>query len=302
MLQKTTLALFLLLVGCSESPPQGLRSFSGIAMTIPYEIKADAEKDPAIMMRIIQETFAEVDAHYNKFNPDSELSHFNRLKSYEKMKISAGMQDLLNKTDKLYLLSQGLFDPTVETIAPLWKEAIHQGAIPSQEAIELKRKAVGWNKVHREEGMIWKEQDETALDLGGIAKGYTVDLLYERLSALPLQHLYVEWGGEIRTSKTHPEGRAWLVAVHSPDLPHILITLELQDEAVATSGDYAQSYSLRDESGTLRNYFHVIDPRTLLLMENRSGTPLHVSVKADTCTEADGLATCLLIQRALSHQ
>lgn len=301
MLQKSALIFLLLLGACSTSNEKGLRSFQGIAMTIPYEIKVETTVPAEKIQNTILQTFEEVNSHYNKFNPQSELSLINRLKAHQLFHITTGMKELLRETERFVALTDGYFDPTVETVAFLWKQAISQGSLPQEEALESLRHAVGWGTLHIDGDTISKDYDETALDLGGIAKGFTVDLLYQRLKESGAKHLYVEWGGEIRVSKEHPEGRPWKVAVDTPDLPDTLVTLELSDASVATSGDYAQSYALVDEKGYTRHYFHLIDPKTLRLLENRQGSPLHISVRASSCTEADAIATYLLLLKAKAN-
>lgn len=261
-------------------------------MTIPYRILADSSIPAERIQKTIDATFSEVDLHYNRYNPDSELSHFNRAQAFTNFPLSSGLHALLLKTDQLVQATDGAFDPSVEPLQQLWKQAFDQGKTPSHEQIRPLLKTLGWHHLKLKDNAAVKDIDGFALDLGGIAKGYAVDLLYERIHALGVSHLYVEWGGEIRVSKNHPSGRPWNVAIH-PISDAEPIVLELSNQAVATSGDYEQSYLAIDDQGKQQRYFHILDINT--------GTPLtapedkHYSftVVAPDCTTADGLATAL---------
>ncbi|MEO1083143.1 MAG: FAD:protein FMN transferase, partial [Acidobacteriota bacterium] len=63
--------------------------------------------------------------------------------------------------------------------------------------------------------------------------------------------------------------------------------LPLEDEALATSGDYR---NYREIDG--RRVSHLIDPRTGLPIEHKVAS---VSVVAPTCMRADALATALMV-------
>jgi thiamine biosynthesis lipoprotein len=81
-------------------------------------------------------------------------------------------------------------------------------------------------------------------------------------------------------------GDKWQVGVRSPaDPSRIDQMLELEDEAVATSGDYFQGFEYHH-----RRYHHIMDP---VKAEPRI-TPEHsISIRAATCMAADAGATAV---------
>ena len=232
------LAALLLLVSCQESPSQ----FTGTAMTIPYRIIVDRHGDQAEV--VITETFELVDQIFNNWNPDSEISRFNQLRAHVRMTISEELDHFLT----LLIPLIGLYDPAYGTPG-------------------------GW---HLEDGVLWKEHDETALDLGGSAKGHAVDLLVERLSAMGCKSIFVSWGGEIRVQGLHPSGRPWRVATEGG-------VVEMTDGAIATSGNTYQDG-------------HIYSPLTLSWL--KGDLPL-ATVKAPTCLEADVKATAQIVANNL---
>lgn len=281
------LFLLLLLVGCSQNPSP--TTFTGTAMTIDYRIVIGSHaKTDKSAPSCIREVFEEVDAIYNKFNPQSEISHLNRLPAGVRVPLSPQLAALLRETAALVHLTKGKFDPSIEPIQQLWKEKFKQGIEPTEEEIAALKPAVGWDKIHIEEGHFFKDHDLTCLDLGGIAKGYCVDLLVERLQSAGYPNSLVEWGGEMRGAGQHPEKRPWRVFIsnlNSTDPRDAIAKVELNNQAIATSGDYMQFWQIGDKT-----YTHIFDPHQLRPLEVTATSIASASVLSHTCTFSDGIA------------
>ena len=127
------------------------------------------------------------------------------------------------------------------------------------------------------------------VDLSSLAKGFGVDQIADALKTLEIQDYMVEVGGEIRTSGLNPSGRPWQIAVEVPVTAGrgIQRVVPLGDLALATSGDYRNYF---EQDGV--HFCHIIDPRTGRPVSHRLAS---VSVLADTCMEADALATALFV-------
>jgi len=233
---------------------------------------------------LITETFAEADTVYNNWNPQSEISQFNRLPAFQKKALSPLLVTLFQQVDLLTRLSEGRFDPTIDPLQRLWKASLQKGEILSAEAIAAITPAVGWSHIHSEGSFYWKDHAQTAVDVGGIAKGYCMDLLIERLEEKGHHNAYVEWGGEVRTIGLHPAGRLWKVGIKG------LGAVEMGNGSIATSGDYYQNWEVEGVT-----YFHIIDPRTATPLKQSPSSIATASVLAPTCTLADGLATTLML-------
>lgn len=279
----TPFILLALFLACCSSPPP-LKSFKGNVMTIDYHIAVSHEDQEDRIQTIIKDVFLEVDAIYNKWNPASEVSKFNAHKSQSPLSLSPKFYKLLSLTDQIVDLTEGRCDPTIEPVQQLWKKALEQGIEPDPDAILSLKPAIGWDKIHFDHHTIRKDHPLTEIDLGGIAKGYAVDLLFEALQGAGFKSIYVEWGGEIRASAAHPEGRPWKIGIVNPHLDQP-IHFDLSDASVATSGDYEQFWTLGNKT-----YFHIIDPKTLKPLEIKPDGISSVTVLAKTCVLADGIA------------
>lgn len=264
------LAFLLLLTACSSPSPK-VSYFRGVAMTIPYTIligEPITSKERKTLSDCIHKTFQEVHETFNTFNARSELSRLNRSPAKIPIELSSSLSMLLHQAWALHLLTEGRFDPVAG--ARLRHKHADEG---------------NFSELSLQESILIKERPHLEIDLGGIAKGYAVDLLAARLHDEGITHLFVDWGGEIVAHGQHPDARPWRVALSHQSG----ITIELEG-ALATSGTEFQSW--RDGN---QRFSHFINPKTHLALEIDAKTPRAVTVKAPTCTEADAIATALML-------
>lgn len=222
--------------------------------------------------KIIASTFTEVDQIYNYWNPLSELSLLNALGAGEKKELSYPLAAFLKKIDTAFLFTEGRFDPTV---API-KRCLQEGTLLADTT------CIGWHHIHLEGNVFWKDHEATQIDLSGAVKGYAVDLITERLKDAGYHNIYVEWGGEVRTAGSHPQGRPWKIAILGGEC------VELKERAIATSGSYLQAWKIDEDI-----YTHIMDPFTKQPLKN--GPIVSASVLEESCFKADVLATALML-------
>ncbi len=272
------LTLFALFSGCEKQA--ALSTFSGQAMTMQYRVLIGSylnSQQKKEVDKIISETFSYIDTVFNKWNPDSEISKLNGAKAGKKILLSQDLEKHLVEIDSLHKLTNGLFDPTVEPLLTMWQN--------DPEQAEMTATAVGWDKVHIKDHLFWKTHDLTSLDLGGIAKGLAIDIMVDRLNSSGFPDVYFEWGGEIKTSGKHPGDRPWQVLIKENDT-----IIQLENEAVATSGDYYQNWKIGDVT-----YTHIIDPIKKRPLEITPESITSVTVKAKSCMFADAIATSAML-------
>jgi FAD:protein FMN transferase len=127
------------------------------------------------------------------------------------------------------------------------------------------------------------------LDLSGIAKGYGVDCLAEVVLGLGNNNTLCTIDGEVRALGTRQDGRPWAVGIETPDsaaTDHHSV-LDLEDMAVATSGDYRHFVTVR----TTR-LSHTMDPKRGAPL---LAAPASVTVLSRSCMMADAMATALMV-------
>ncbi len=274
--------------------------FTGNTMTIDYRVivgGALSKENYFKIENIIAETFEQIDSVFNNWNPISEISKLNASDACIRIYPSFELYSFLCQTEEMVHMTDGLFDPTIEPLRKLWRSHLERGVVPDQADIAILSKAVGWDHIHLHNGSFYKDNPLTCIDLGGIVKGHCVDLLVERLNAKGFTDVFVDWGGEIRSSGCHPEGRAWTIFISNlggDDTEDAIAEIEMHDQAIATSGDYLQNWTVL-EGGKPVTYFHIFDPklkRPLIVTKNSIAS---ASVEAPTCALADAIATALML-------
>ena len=188
---------------------------------------------------------------------------------------------ILDVARRVHDLTGGLFDPTVGSVTRLWIFG-QDGAIPRADSLAEGLKHVGFTRF-----LAAPDSAGFILDLGGVAKGYAVDLAAESLARLGIRSAIVSAGGDMRLVGRRSDGKPWRVAIRHPRVAGAFVgCLELGESAVATSGDYERCFLVDG-----RRYHHILDPRTgLPAMATTS-----VTVVASSSALADALATGLFV-------
>lgn len=279
------LLLLTLLVSCQKKKEPS--HFFGNQMTMSWQVKiADdlTSLQKQEVEKVIAKTFFLVDQTFNNWNPYSEISKINQIAALQKVTLSDHLAYFLHQVDDLVKLTEGRFDPTVEPLQKLYKHCFAKNQFPKIKQVKELELAVGWDKIHLEGNIFWKDHSKTAIDLSGVAKGYAVDLLVEKLHQLGYNNLFVEWGGEVKVLGQHSEGRNWKIGLENNEV------IALASGSIATSGSRYQKWSI---DGVI--YTHIIDPEKKKPLVISPGAICSVSVQADKCFICDALATSLML-------
>lgn len=274
----------------------------GFTMGTTWSVRiADPQVRPADLPALraaVESALAEVNRQMSTYDPSSEISRFNDSPAGVAVEISPDFDRVLRFALTLAEQSGGAFDPTVGPLVELWgfgRKPRSSQAPPTEEEIAAVREAVGYAKVTLDgEGRLTKTHDGVRLDLNAVAKGYGVDAAARALGERGLKNFFVEVGGEVVVRGERAGGGPWRIGVDRPrpdSAPGEAIerVLHIRDAAVATSGDY-RNYHRDETSGEV--YAHIFDPRTGRPVRRMAGS---VTVIADECLKADGLATALYV-------
>jgi thiamine biosynthesis lipoprotein len=235
-----------------------------------------------------QEEVAACERELSRFDSASDLSRLNAAAG-EWAPIGPRLLEALQLALRAREDTDGRFDPTV---LPALTAA---GYDRSFELLE-ERAAVpveGWRRGTAIEldlrGSRARLEPRSAVDLGGIGKGYAADRALAAMRAVypRLSGGLVDLGGDIAVAGEAPEGGPWLIAVADPRRSgSTLAVLALDRGGVATSGRDARRF------GPAGSLHHLIDPET---GEPALAGPLTVTVVGPDAATAEGHATTLAI-------
>ncbi|HNX27411.1 MAG TPA: FAD:protein FMN transferase [Phycisphaerae bacterium] len=230
-----------------------------------------------------------VEREMNIYNPASELFKFNAAKPGSIVNLSAETQTAIRLARKAFDETGGAFDATLRPVILLWKNAAKTNKLPAVAELAAARKSSSWSDFRFSDGQIGKMQQSACVDLGGIAKGFAIDLAVGAMKKAGCEGGLVDIGGDVGCFGHKNDGSEWVIGIRDPFEPHsgkMLATLHLTDAAVCTSGNYE-----RAELICGRQYNHIIDPRTL----QPADTCPSVTVIAPTAAMADAWATALSV-------
>ena len=226
------------------------------------------------------------------FRADSELNQVNRRASEAPVRVTHSLFELLCQACRIHAMTDGAFDVTASPLWRLWQFHRREGRVPSEPDIQRVLRRVGSQFLRLEPGSqsVRFARPDMEINLGGIGKGFALDDMAAGLEAAGVTSFLMHGGGSsvaCRGSRWPDAEQPWRVNIPHPwRRGELLASIELHDEALATSGAMQQSFHAGG-----RRFGHIIDPRT--------GWPakevISATVACPSAAEADALATAFYV-------
>ncbi|MCX8489910.1 MAG: FAD:protein FMN transferase [Cyclobacteriaceae bacterium] len=233
-----------------------------------------------------------VNKSINNYDPDSEVSRFNKSKTSFRYS-SPYFFPALSKAMEVAQAAQGAFDPTVMPLVYAWGFGSKKDKpIPTKSQIDSIKGFIGFDQLDFNKDSIWKKHTKVQLDFGGIGQGYGADVMTDFLKAKGIQNMLVELGGEgMACGINLKSGKPWELGILDPnskqDSLFFTAYIKLTDRSFTTSGNY---FNYRIIDG--KKYSHTIDPQTGYQAERAI---LSSSVFAVDARTADAWATAFMV-------
>ncbi len=251
----------------------------------------DLNKQSALLSEI-DNILKDINRKMSTYQSDSEISLFNVNSSIDWIPVSKDFYHVVKSALSISELSKGYFDITISPLVDLWgfgpKVKINT---PKNEEINLAMSHIGYQNLRIQENpsALKKNDPILKIDLSSIAKGYAADRVSEFLNSKNIVNHLVEIGGEVKAMGTNLSGKKWRIAIENPDVNSRTFNsfIELDNTAVATSGDYRNYYVENNE-----RLSHIIDPKTGYPIKHRLAS---VTVINDSTMFADAWATTLMV-------
>lgn len=222
------------------------------------------------LARAVERAFAAVARVHRAMSfhePDSELSRLNRRAHAGPVRVSGHLWHVLRAAGRMSALTGGLFDATIAPMLERW------GYLPRAQA--LSDPPGHWRDIRmRANGTVLFSRP-LHIDLGGIAKGYAVDLAIATLRRAGVPRACVNAGGDLRFYGGEPRQ----ISVRDPAGSMRLLAPMLQG-AIATT---CVADSRQQRAGDWRS--PLVDPRNRRAFARADS----VTVLARTCLTADAL-------------
>lgn len=212
-------------------------------------------------------TIARIGQLMSCHDPHSELSQLNRTAHRQALPVDAHTFAVLMRALQIAQQSQGAFDPCIGGSLE------RSGRLPP--VPEPTPSGGCWRDVRLLEGSRVRYERPLRVDLGGIAKGYAVDLAVECLRRHGMEGIVVNAGGDLRVAGP----RAFSVGLRDPRSPgRIAHVFKLRQCALATSATDGCAPAA------------LLDPRN----EDYASPGRSISVQAARCMDADALTKVVM--------
>lgn len=224
--------------------------------------------------------FSDLDQKLSTYKPDSEISRLNRGEQFD---VSPQTLEVLERSLQMEHLTGGAFDITVGAWSHRgYRFGYEDEKLMNDQQRDALRLFVGGKRIHITHDKKVLLEPETVLDLGGIAKGYAVDLAVEALKKIGANHSVVSASGDIGCMDQ------CTVMIQSPFVSDGYIgriDSSLPRLAVSTSGNYERYIKSKANN-------HLLDPKTGRPQQKYASVTL-ISDKDNT--KLDALATAVTV-------
>lgn len=251
------LAAALCLSGCGKQEKEA--SAQIFAMDTVMEIAAFGPQAKEAVSET-ESQIQELEKQLSRTLPDSDVSRINRNGTTPTTGIAAGTWALLEAALEYRDATDGAFDITIAPVMDAWGFTGDSFRVPEQAELDalLRRVNSGEIQMQAESTESVALGEGQAIDLGGIAKGYTSDLVEQTFRANGVESGKISLGGNVFVLGTKPDGSDWRVGIKDPQNEEALaVILPLRDAYAITSGGYERYF---EENG--KTYHHIIDPAT----------------------------------------
>jgi len=224
----------------------------------------------------------------SNYGDDSELSRINRLAAQQSVRVGDPMRSVLEAAEQVSARSQGGFDATVGPLVRLWGFHDKKPHLPTAAELAAVRPLVDYHNllIDEQTHSVRFARPGVEVDLGGIAKGFAVEVAANALRRRALDGL-IDAGGNQYLLGNPPGKRMWTTGIKDPDRPDRLLgVVESPETSVSTSADYATFVQING-----RKFGHILDPHTL----QPSDAALSVTILARDATMADAMSKAAFI-------
>ena len=263
------------------------------------------DKDDAAIEKYKSIAEEELKCYHELFDIYYEYAGVNNIKTINRnagkspIKVDGKLVEFLQYCKELYTLTNGKTNIMLGSVLEIWHDARDEASadfgylssekLPTEQELSLaaEHTSIDLLVINEEDSTVYISDPKASIDVGAIAKGYTVDKIVNRLKSEGANSVALNIGGNIRTIGLKPGDKPWVTGITNPDKNaenSIKCKVEMGDCSLVTSGDYERYFYVGD-----KKYHHIIDPDTLMPADYFAS----VSILASNSAMADALSTAI---------
>lgn len=301
------LSALLIIGGCANSGaepvnPNGKAPDSGQQTEITNPVKKSYYIFDTIVQvkvydsRITDRHFAEIedllqtiDAEMSRTNDKSELDKVNNNAGIKPVQVSEQTFYVIQKAYDYSVRTEGRFNLAIGPLVSLWNIGNEDAHVPDQAEISnlLPLSRYDLVELNPDTHEVYLKKKGMVMDLGGIAKGYSADVIAKYLTDNGFKSAIIDLGGNVLALGQKPGGRKWTIGIQDPDLTrgNPIGNLKVENQTIVTSGIYERFF---EQDGNV--YHHILDSETGYPIDNNLSS---VTILTDSSIDADALSTSI---------
>ena len=201
--------------------------------------------------------------------------------------VSDDLAELVSEGLDYSELSKGAFDIAIEPLTSLWDFTAEDPQVPKDSLIQAALPKCDYHNisVDKDKNEITLKTDDTAIELGAIAKGYIADRLKDYLVSQNVKSAIINLGGNVLCIGKKTDNSAFKIGIQKPfaDRSETIAVMDIRDKSVVSSGIYERCF---EQDGTL--YHHLLNPKTGYPYDNGL---IAVTIISDQSVDGDALST-----------
>jgi FAD:protein FMN transferase len=222
-----------------------------------------------------------IEQQLSKFIENSDVSLINNLDANKSLVMGTDAFDCIKLSLEMSERTFGAFDITTGLLYNLWLDEEKKLLTPSEDELSFSREHTGSDllKLNDSEHSIELVASPVMIDLGGIGKGYALDMMAGLLREWSVDRALLHGGFSSVLALDAPEGtEGWPVTFSQPgNRQNTIARIELANCALSASGTKKSA--------------HIIDPKTGKPMADQTA----VWVSCPDAASADALSTAFMI-------
>lgn len=243
-----------------------------------------SQKEFDTYTKIVKKMFKENNKRFDQYHAYSGINNVYTL-NHEAYQHPIEIDDILLDCLQLAIQMQNQnsqFNISQGKLLSLWHNSRENTQIPpTNNEISEAMLHGDINNIQIQDHFVSFLDSELSIDLGGIAKGYTAQLVKEKLNTAGLNNGYINAGGNVVLLGKKADSTSWKIGIQSPDSSQALIQYETSKATcLVTSGDYQRYFTYKK-----KKYSHIIDPQT--------GYPAQYIRSVTVITKDSGIADAL---------
>lgn len=223
---------------------------------------------------------------YNHYDGITNISDFNTSPINQTITIDQKLYDLIKLGKDYNKVSKGYLNIALGNVIDIWKKYRDANTgVPTLQELKNSGSTNIDDLIMLDNNQIMKTSN-ISIDLGGVAKGYTTQVVGDYLKKVGLTKFIINAGGNVLVGDHYADAE-YKIGLEKPDQSgDIYKVIKANNKAVVTSGGYERYYIYNEVK-----YHHIIDPYTYFPPNDKQA----VSVICDNSATCDIYSTTLFL-------